>query len=151
MKSDIISLGKYEQHRQLCHGVKNGNISAIIDAAALLASITPEDSTIIPIPSHYGRPTYTMDIAMHIAKIKNCVVDTCIVGNERKRLYDLKKDNLPIDLNFYITHRPKGNLFLLDNCVDTGTTYRAAKRLLDIPIITIATTFLFNDNKLLNT
>lgn len=139
--NNILSVGFYNQHKQLCHGVKNGNERAIHDAATMLASITPADAVLIPLPSHYGRATYMLDIAQQVAKIKGCEVDPCIASAERIRLYDAKKMGKTLELGFKLTHRPCGNLYLIDNCVDTQKTYNAACDLLgNIPMITIATT-----------
>ena len=141
MNSGILSLGEYERYRQLCHGVKNGSERAISDAAVLLSTLTPSDSTLIPIPSHCGKATYMLDIALQIAKLKGCAVDPCIVSGERAKLYDIKMAGGQINLDFRLTHTPRGNIYLLDNCVDTGTTYRAASKLIGlVPIITIAKT-----------
>lgn len=141
MKSNnILALGDYYTSlRELCHGVKDGNARAIREAAQLLLGIVPDCSTLIPLPSHYGVPTYMLDLANLVASKKNCRVDPCIKSCERKKLYDLKMRGQSAYLDFRLTHKPTGNLFLIDNCVDTGTTYEAAKRLLgEIPIITIA-------------
>ncbi len=141
MNSSILSLGEYERYRQLCHGVKDGSERAISDAAVLLSALTPSDSTLIPIPSHCGKATYMLDIALQIAKLKGCTVDPCIVSGERAKLYDIKMAGGQINLDFRLTHTPRGNIYLLDNCVDTGMTYMAASRLLGlVPIITIAKT-----------
>ena len=141
MNSSILSLGEYERYRQLCHGVKDGSERAISDAAVLLSALTPSDSTLVPLPSHHGKATYMLDIALQIAKLKGCTVDPCIVSGERAKLYDIKMAGGQINLNFRLTHTPRGNIYLLDNCVDTGMTYRAASRLLGlVPIITIAKT-----------
>jgi len=47
-------------------------------------------------------------------------------------------------LGFKLTHRPCGNLYLIDNCVDTGMTYNAASMLIQAPMITIANTNNYN-------
>lgn len=139
--NDIVCLGFYERFRELCHGVKAGNARAITDAASLLSQIVPTDATLVPIPSHYGRATYTLEIANGISKIVGCHIDDCIVGEERRPLYELKKKGIATKLNFRLMHYPIGNIYLIDNCIDTGTTRLAATSLLgDIPMITISKT-----------
>ena len=140
MLNNILALGDYYTSlRELCHGVKDGNAKAIREAAKLLSSVVPDCSTLIPLPSHYGVPTYTLDLSNLIAFGKNCKVVPCIVSGGRKKLYDLKMQGQTAQLDFRLAYKPTGNLFLVDNCVDTGATYEAAKRLLgEIPIITIA-------------
>lgn len=142
MKSDnVICLGEYEMFRELCHGVKCGNALAINNAVKLLLEITPSNATLVPIPSHFGTATYTLEIANKIAMIKGCSVYPCIVSPERGRMYDAKKLGKSINLNFVLKNTPSGNIFLFDNCIDTGATYDAATRLIGVvPIITIAKT-----------
>lgn len=137
-KNDIIALGKYEQYRQLCHGVKDGNSRAIQEAAMMLSAIIPTNATLVPIPSHYGYATYMLDLALEVAKVNGCSVDNCIVSSERAKLYDLKMKGSSLDIDFRLTHRPCGNLYLIDNCIDTGKTYGAACKAIGcVPIITI--------------
>lgn len=137
-KNDIIALGIYEQYRQLCHGVKDGNSTAIQEAATMLASIIPNNATLVPIPSHHGYATYMLDLALQVARVNSCSVDNCIVSSERAKLYDMKMKGLSFYLDFRLLHRPCGNLYLIDNCVDTKRTYNAACNIVgQVPIITI--------------
>ena len=107
----------------------------------MLAAITPTDSVLIPVPSHQGSATYMLDIALQIAAINGCRVCNCLASAERIKLYDAKMAGVNLNIDFYLTKSPSGNLYLIDNCIDTGNTYAAARRLLgDIPMITIATT-----------
>ena len=141
MTSNILSIGRYEQYRLLCHGVKDRDEKSFSEAAALLAAITPPDAVLIPIPSHQGRATYMLDIALQIAAINGCRVCDCLASAERIKLYDAKMAGVNLSIDFHLTKSPTGNLYLIDNCIDTGKTYAAARRLLgDIPMITIATT-----------
>ena len=138
---NILSVGMYEQFRQLCHGVKSGNTKAVNEAAFLLSGITPSNATLVPIPSHYGRTTYTLELAKQIAKLTGCMVDDCLAGPERETLYSLKYRGILTDLGMALLHNPNGNIYLLDNVIDTGHTYRASSRLVgNVPIITIAKT-----------
>lgn len=137
----VLSIGQYEQYRLLCHGVKDRHEDSIREAAVMLAAITPSNSVLIPIPSHQGFATYMLDIALKIASINGCRVCNCLASAERMKLYDAKMAGANLNIDFHLTSNPSGNLYLIDNCIDTGRTYAAARRLLgDIPMITIATT-----------
>ena len=133
-------------YRELCHAVKERNERAIIEAAKLLATITPANAVIVPIPNHEGYATYTKHIALEISKINGCKVLDLLFSDKRDTLYNSKLKGSKIALNFQTkSTTPNGNIILIDNVIDTATTYNAACNAMkkQLPLITIAATQTF--------
>lgn len=141
---NVYNLYNYSQIRDLAHGVKNGNRTAIETAAKVyIAMVTDfykpeENSVIIPMVGHNGMATYNKDIAEIVSK--ECGVQM-MLGLEcvaHKPLYDVKLQNpnrevkLPTmimtkDLQGSKWLRDEMNIMIIDNVMDTGSTAMAAK------------------------
>lgn len=133
----------YYQVRHLAHKVKAGDLESIDIAANLLFKYVPSNSILIPIPSHNGRATYTLQLARSIAKKSNSRVLDILSSPEREMLYNIKKKNKMnpnnVDLGFSSEYNQKvynllhsaRNIILIDNVVDSGTTYKQSKDILE--------------------
>lgn len=124
--------------RELCHELKLNNPEAIKTAAGLLVKLIPGGSSLIPIPSHYGFPTYNFNLALKMAELNNTLhVNPLILSKPNIRWYDAKMSgkfyNTPaLFLNQHL--KSQNNVFLLDNVFDTGTTLFLAQKLLDFEV-----------------
>lgn len=128
----VLSNNRYYSghNRELAHSLKDGNASAIEQAAMAIRSIFDswDNIAIVPIPSHNGYATYTLKLAEalgqgHVYDVLRC--------NAREPLYDLKKRGEKVtsdDLGFYaIGSIPaEMDVVFLDNVVASGTTAIAA-------------------------
>ena len=138
----FISVGGYGgKLRDLARKVKNGNEAAIEEVADIMAPIIPKNAVLIPAPSHTGRATYMLDIANAIAKRTGSDVADILVGPERARQYDQKKETgKPIaskDLGVTVNGEiPEGKVpVVLDNVVATGNTAEACVQALGKGIV----------------
>lgn len=118
-------------NRETAHAMKNGERWAIYKAAEAMAKYIPTNAVLIPIPSHTGNATYTLDLAQRIARETNSEVLDALKCEPREMLYKLKKQGrkpTPRQMGFYLVHSiPEGkNVIILDNVVATGTTAAAA-------------------------
>lgn len=138
----FISVGGYGgKLRDLARKVKNGNETAIEEVADIMAPIIPKNAVLIPASSHTGRATYMLDIANAIAKRTGSDVADILVGPERARQYDQKKETgKPIaskDLGVTVNGEiPEGKVpVVLDNVVATGNTAEACVQALGKGIV----------------
>ena len=116
--------------RQIAHALKSGDAEAVAIAATAIRNTLPswDNVAIVPIPSHLGYATYTLELAKAIGQ--GHVFDI-LRSAERETLYDLKYRGMavtPNDLGFYtIGSIPQDmNVVFVDNVVATGTTAMAA-------------------------
>ena len=120
--------------RSLAHGVKDGDKASIEEAARRLARLVPRDAVLIPVPSHTGQATYTLEMARRVADINGSSVVDALVGKPREKLYDVKKQgSVHVDGKEFLglsmkdsanipSNRP---VFFVDNVVDSGITAKA--------------------------
>lgn len=134
--NEVVALSPnryYEaDHRAVAHAIKDGDATAIETAAESLRSIlgSLDNVALVPVPSHFGYATYTLELA-HAIGI-GTIFDV-LRSEEREPLYDLKLRGVEVTpdmLGFYaIGSIPEDmNIVFLDNVVATGTTARAAYR-----------------------
>lgn len=128
--------------RELAHQVKTCNASAISQAATLMSSLVPDNSVLVPIPSHKGDATYTYNMAREIGNIRGLKVIDAIQGFSRESAYEAKKSHRKSDIWFYkIEDIPTTTrIVFIDNCVATGRTCKAARRAVGDRGITISIT-----------
>lgn len=135
METRYFATGNYRQgdRCETAHAMKNGERWAIWKAATEMAQYIPKNAVLVPMPSHTGRATYTLDLCRKLAKETAAEVCDYLKGTPRDTLYNLKKQGrhfLPAKLGFYLAQPlPAGKrVIIIDNVVATGTTAVAAVR-----------------------
>jgi len=131
----FISHGHYYDgiNNWLCHQLKENDPQAIDYCARQLAKMLPENAVLVPIPGHHGYADQTLTLARAISSQTNgrITVANVIKGNDRDSNYQAKKAGHPLYAD-QMGFRQVGTLpqnkvpLLLDNCVDSGETARAA-------------------------
>ncbi len=128
-----ITTGNYRKkaHNDLAKEMKQGNSLAIAIAAAEMERYIPDNAVLIPMPSHKGFATYTLELAKRIGELTQTEVCDTLKGSPRKSLYQLKKEGRnprKAKFGFYLTASiPSGKqIIIIDNVVATGTTAAAA-------------------------
>ena len=131
----FISHGHYYDgiNNWLCHQLKENNPQAIDYCARQLAGMLPENVVIVPIPGHHGFADQTLSLARAISAYTEGRVPVANVlkGKDRDSNYQAKKAGHPLsakDMGFrQVGILPHGKVpCLLDNCVDSGETAKAA-------------------------
>lgn len=135
METRFFATGNYRKdgRTETAHAMKEGANWAIYKAAAEMVKYIPTNAVLVPMPSHTGRATYTLELCKRIARETAAEVCDYLRGKERETLYNLKKQGrriLPAKLGFYLSQPiPSGKLvIIIDNVVATGTTAAAAVR-----------------------
>ena len=135
METRYFATGNYraERRNETAHAMKEGANWAIYKAAAEMVKYIPTNAVLVPMPSHTGRATYTLELCKRIARETAAEVCDYLRGKERETLYNLKKQGrhiLPAKLGFYLSQPiPSGKrVIIIDNVVATGTTAAAAVR-----------------------
>ena len=128
--------------RELAHHVKTCDANAIVQAATLMSPLVPDNSVLVPIPSHKGDATYTYNMAREIGNIRGLKVIDAIQGFSRESAYEAKKSHRKPDIWFYkVEDIPTtARIVFIDNCVATGRTCKAARRAVGDRGITISIT-----------
>ena len=131
----FISHGHYYDgiNDWLCHQLKENDTQAIDYCARQLAKMFPKNAVIVPIPGHHGYADQTLHLARAISAHSNgCIpVANILKGKDRNSNYQAKKDGHPLtaeQMGFRkVGILPDGKIpYLLDNCVDSGETAKAA-------------------------
>ncbi|MBQ8959375.1 MAG: hypothetical protein IJ057_12905 [Bacteroidales bacterium] len=135
METRYFATGNYRKDGrcETAHAMKEGANWAIYKAAAEMVKYIPTNAVLVPMPSHTGRATYTLELCKRIARETAAEVRDILRGRERETLYTLKKQGRhfsPAKLGFYVTEpKPEGkHIIIIDNVVATGTTAAAAVR-----------------------
>ena len=130
-----MATGNYREDGrcETAHAMKNGERWAIRKAANAMVDYIPKNAVLVPMPSHTGRATYTLELAKSIARTTNAQVIDALQCAPRETLYSLKKQGRkpsPEGLHFYqVEQIPDGKrVVFVDNVVATGTTAAAAVR-----------------------
>lgn len=130
--------------REICHEIKKNNLECceIMANYFLNQEIIKEGDILIPIPQHNGYSIYTKQIAQLISLQTNAIVEDIIKSKPRETLYELKKQNKKVSLDFFLAKNLKeikSNVFLIDNVLDTGQTFFTCRNLLNginiIPLV----------------
>ena len=131
----FISHGHYYDgiNNWLCHKLKENDPQAINFCARQLAKMLPENAVVVPIPGHHGYALQTLYLAraISIQSDGNIPVANVLKGKNRVSNYQAKINGHPlscVELGFrQVGLLPKGKIpYLLDNCVDSGETAKAA-------------------------
>lgn len=135
METRFFATGNYRKdgRTETAHAMKEGAKWAIYKAAAEMVKYIPTNAVLIPMPSHTGRATYTLELCKRIARETAAEVCDYLKGTPRETLYSLKKQGrkpTPKKLGFYLSQPiPSGKrVIIIDNVVATGTTAAAAVR-----------------------
>ena len=133
METRFFATGNYRKdgRTETAHAMKNGERWAIYKAAAEMVQYIPTNAVLVPMPSHTGRATYTLELCKRIAHETAAEVRDILRGSERETLYTLKKQGrhiMPKKLGFYVTEPAPTDrrILIIDNVVATGTTAAAA-------------------------
>jgi len=115
----------------IAHKVKDGDKQAIRVAARSMRSVLHswENVALVPVPSHQGYATYTLELARAIGKGRIFDILKC---QERETLYSRKQRGEQVtaeSLGFYTVGRIPEHMHIvfIDNVVATGTTAKAAR------------------------
>lgn len=132
-----ITTGNYRKkaHNDLAKEMKQGNSLAIAIAAAEMERYIPNNAVLVPMPSHQGFATYTLELAKRIGELTKAEICDTLKGRPRKSLYQLKKEGgnpRKAKFGFYLTDCiPSGKqIIVIDNVVATGATAKAAASVL---------------------
>ena len=128
----------YASVRHLAHDVKEGDLDAIDKASLLMKRYVPPGSILVPIPQHSGKAEYTLKMANRIAQLSKSKVCDVLSSPPRQNLYiqkmrgaDPSKKNLGFtawyDENIAKLMKSARNVILIDNAIDSGTTYNQAR------------------------
>lgn len=131
----FISHGRYYDgiNNWLCHKLKENDPQAIDYCARQLAKMLPENAVIVPIPGHHGYALQTLYLARAISlqsngsvPVANVLKGKCRVSNYQAKIDGHPLSNAELGLR-QVGLLPKGKIpYLLDNCVDSGETAKAA-------------------------
>lgn len=142
----ILAAAEYPLHRDLALRLKRGDKDAAAQAADILLGLLPEGPlTLVPVPSHTGRPTYMLHVAQILAQRRG-TASTAVFPYLRTRPHASRHDAKhggadPRTLTAPTTFLPgdrcllrlrerarRSTLVLLDDIADTGATLREASR-----------------------
>lgn len=128
-----FATGNYRKkaHNDLAKEMKHGNSLAIAIAAAEMERYIPNNAVLVPMPSHQGFATYTLELARRIGELTQTEVCDTLKGNPRQSLYLLKrqgKNPKKTKFGFYLAEAVPTDkqIIIIDNVVATGTTATAA-------------------------
>ena len=130
--------GYFNPSQKLAHGVKAGDLAAIITMAGDLAGLIPRECYLVPVPNRGGFADNTLLLAHFIAGLSTgrAKVLDILKGKPRDSVYALKKEGLELDaglLGFRLSHKSpddRKKVYLLDNVIATGFTMYAAHKLI---------------------
>jgi len=142
----ILAAAEYPLHRDLALRLKKGDKDAAAQAADILLGLLPEGPlTLVPVPSHTGRPTYMLHVAQILAQRRG-TDSTAVFPYLRTRPHASRHDAKhsgadPRTLTAPTTFLPgdryllrlrerarRSTLVLLDDIADTGATLREVAR-----------------------
>ena len=130
----FLSTGRYYDgiNRWVCHKIKEMDKDAFnYDARNMAKLISFHNAVLVPMPGHTGVPTNAMQLARAIASYTGLPVVEAIKGKPRQSNYLAKHAGHPLteaQMGFFqVEELPKGRVpVIIDNCVDTGTSAKAA-------------------------
>lgn len=130
----FLAAGRYYDgiNNWVCHKVKEMDSDAINYAARNMAKLIPfRNAVLVPVPGHTGVSTNAMHLARAIASYTGLPVVDAIRGKSRESNYLAKHAGHPLteaQMGFFqVEDLPKGRVpVIIDNCVDTGTSAKAA-------------------------
>lgn len=139
-----LSANPYDRtSREVAYGLKTRRKSIIMRAAEEMSRLVKKDSVLVPMPSHLGFSTYTLDLCNAIGKIKQCSVIDALRCNEHETIFSMKKNGVSmwkINLGMRLVENipDDAEVFLIDNVIDTGKTARSAANAIGMDCIVLA-------------
>lgn len=135
---EILALGDYSAYRDICHKVKTSYRPFVREAAGMMAASLsfPSDGILIPMPSHLGYATDTLDLCKELSSMTGLPVMDILHGDIRESVHNLKSvtGEIPADvsLGFRLTRDVPVGLrpLVVDNVIGTGFTMKAALALI---------------------
>ena len=135
---EILALGNYSAYRDICHKVKTSYRPFLREAAGMMADLLtlPSDGVLIPMPSHLGYATDTLDLCKELSSLTGLPVMDILHGDMRESIHNLKSltGEIPTDisLGFRLTRDVPSGLspLVVDNVIGTGFTMKAALALI---------------------
>ena len=135
---EILALGDYSAYRDICHKVKTSYRPFLREAAGMMADLLtlPSDGVLIPMPSHLGYATDTLDLCKELSSLTGLPVMDILHGDMRESIHNLKSltGEIPTDisLDFRFTRDVPSGLspLVVDNVIGTGFTTKAALALI---------------------
>ena len=135
---EILALGDYSAYRDICHKVKTSYRPFLREAAGMMADLLtlPSDGVLIPMPSHLGYATDTLDLCKELSSLTGLPVMDILHGDMRESIHNLKSltGEIPTDisLGFRLTRDVPSGLspLVVDNVIGTGFTMKAALALI---------------------
>ena len=130
----FLSTGRYYDgiNRWVCHKIKEMDKDAINYAARNMAKLIPfSNAVLVPVPGHTGVSSNALLLANAIASYSDVLVADILRGKSRESNYLAKCKNHPLtesQMGFYsVKELPIDCVpIIIDNCVDTGTSAKAA-------------------------
>lgn len=135
---EILALGDYSAYRDICHKVKTSYRPFLREAAGMMADLLtlPSDGVLIPMPSHLGYATDTLDLCKELSSLTGLPVMDILHGDMRESIHNLKSLNgeIPADirLGLRLTRNVPSGLrpLVVDNVIGTGFTVKSALALI---------------------
>ena len=125
--------------REICHAVKSENPAVREKAVAEIAGWyvrtgkIGEGHILVPVPQHYGKADYTLDICRILAERCGCKVADILRCVPHRPLYEQKKSgNVPFTGLYRIGGwqvSPGERVYLIDNVIASGLTMSRCLRL----------------------
>ena len=86
METRFFATGNYRKdgRTETAHAMKEGANWAIYKAAAEMVKYIPTNAVLVPMPSHTGRATYTLELCKRIARETAAEVCDYLRGKERE-------------------------------------------------------------------
>lgn len=135
---EILALGEYSAYRDICHKVKTSYRPFLREAAGMMADLLTltSDGVLIPMPSHLGYATDTLDLCKELSSLTGLPVMDILHGDMRESIHNLKSLTgeilTDISLGFRLTRDVPSGLspLVVDNVIGTGFTMKAALALI---------------------
>lgn len=130
------ALGSYSELKALVRKVKAGEYAAVDEAARRLAAIVPNDSVLVPVPSHTGL-LGVMSTICYLMLRHNPTLTVCVAlrATPHESRYTYKKrygNNAPQILPFFCSGEPGSNFIIVDDVIATGATAMAVAEALGV-------------------
>lgn len=140
----MATIGYNNTGQRIAHGIKDGDNNSIAVAASAMVEYINDGDIIVPMPSHNGKATVTLELAKAIQKLTyqgstlrmGVEVIEALEGSGRESLYETKvagkKLPNPSELGLRLTEEGQKavesgrHIVIVDNVIATGTTAQSA-------------------------